>query len=411
VKRLVRPLLVGIMVVGCLPSFGRAATPCGLARSWVVTERTVRGNTDLWGMTSQGDRLRLTNSSAADTDPSWSPNGSALVFVRGSGRNSELWTLTAETCREERLTRDRYRVSDPDWGPGGLIAFTLAADHDAGIVVMTLHDRMLYSDWDEGRQRRPSWSPLGDASFVYESNQDGNWNIYRSDGNALRERVTDDPGDELHPAWSPDGGTITFSTDRDGNQELYTVRPDGTALTRMTDTTENEIEPAWGLYASEIVATRSTAGSPVVVSVDRTGGIPAPFGFKGTSVDIRGPSEFTRFQDSLAKGSIRRAVAVARGYYRDNGSYDGITVMVMEQLEPDLTYVGPWVDSSSPNEVSIREDDSSFVAVACSDSGACFAMQEVDNAVTTHSASLAIATWSADHATAEGIEQPAWPYE
>jgi Tol biopolymer transport system component len=36
-----------------------------------------------------------------------------------------------------------------------------------------------------------------------------------------RMRVTNDPGDDMNPAWSPDSGSIAFSSDRKGTRDIY----------------------------------------------------------------------------------------------------------------------------------------------------------------------------------------------
>lgn len=245
-----------------------ASAGCIAGRTQVVVERTLRGNTDLWGLRSNGARVRLTTARAADTDPSWSPDGTALVFVRGTGRRSELWTLDAETCEETRLTHDDFASTEPDWGEGGLIAFTFRAEGDANIVVMTLHDRQLYL-WaqDQADERHPSWSPFDDQ-IVYASNVDGDWDIYRAD-ESLAMQVTDDPADERNPSWAIDGQVIAFTSDRDGNSEVYSVEPTGDAMTRLTTTSAVEAEPTWSRYGLQIVATRTSGATPVVVSLAR----------------------------------------------------------------------------------------------------------------------------------------------
>ena len=49
---------------------------------------------------------------------------------------------------------------------------------------------------------------------------------------AERHRCT--PKGAAHPAWSPDGQWIVFTSERNGSADLYRVKPDGTGLQRLT---------------------------------------------------------------------------------------------------------------------------------------------------------------------------------
>jgi Tol biopolymer transport system component len=53
-------------------------------------------------------------------------------------------------------------------------------------------------------------------------------------------RVADGP-----PAWSPDGTRIAFSSDKDGNWEIYVMNADGSNQTRLTDDSAADYSPAW----------------------------------------------------------------------------------------------------------------------------------------------------------------------
>ena len=47
------------------------------------------------------------------------------------------------------------------------------------------------------------------------------------------------------PVWSPDGKTIAFASDDAGNEELYTILPDGSNQTRLTNNTMVDRAPDW----------------------------------------------------------------------------------------------------------------------------------------------------------------------
>ena len=64
--------------------------------------------------------------------------------------------------------------------------------------------------------------------------------------------------DDEDPAWSPDGTTIAFRSRRDGNEELYTMRADGSDVRRLTRTPEPESQPAWSPDGTQLAFT-STA--------------------------------------------------------------------------------------------------------------------------------------------------------
>jgi Tol biopolymer transport system component len=51
--------------------------------------------------------------------------------------------------------------------------------------------------------------------------------------------------DDLFATWSPDGGTIAFTSNRTGDPEIYVVGADGTNVTRLTATPGRDAHPAF----------------------------------------------------------------------------------------------------------------------------------------------------------------------
>ena len=46
-------------------------------------------------------------------------------------------------------------------------------------------------------------------------------------------------------SWSPDGSQIVFTSERDGNRELYIVATSGDVITRLTQHPAEDTYPTW----------------------------------------------------------------------------------------------------------------------------------------------------------------------
>jgi len=92
-----------------------------------------------------------------------------------------------------------------------------------------------------------------DGLIVFSSNQDGDWDIYTIDlEDDSLVQLTHNDTDDLSPSWSPDGAQIAFVSNRDGNDEIYIMSADGSDQTRLTETDASESFPAWSPDGTEI---------------------------------------------------------------------------------------------------------------------------------------------------------------
>lgn len=76
----------------------------------------------------------------------------------------------------------------------------------------------------------------------------------RDDNIELRDikRLTTDPGQDLEPAWSPDGSKIVFTSNRDGKIRLYIMNANGTEQTILTPSIEHASGPSWSPDGAKI---------------------------------------------------------------------------------------------------------------------------------------------------------------
>jgi parallel beta-helix repeat protein len=129
--------------------------------------------------------------------------------------------------------------------------------------------------------------------IVYSAWRDGNEDIYAmyADGTAV-VRLTQDPARDYMPRWSPDATKIVFVSERaaDGdlsNPEIYVMNADGGEPRRLTDNAGKDWYPAWSPDGAQIAyAAEKATGEWGTFVVDAGGGEPrliSPDGMAGTS--------------------------------------------------------------------------------------------------------------------------------
>ncbi len=184
------------------------------------------GNWDIYTMSSDGsNQTRLTHHAAADTNPTWSPNGRQIAFDSerddveqnwNGERNSEVYVMDLDGTKQRRLTHYPGMDGDPDWSPDSTqIAFcsTRAAkegERKLEIYVMDADGSNVKQVTNAGFAQRPKWSPDGEWILFMDFINHGIYAI-RPDGTDLWQVSTTRFGASMHlGGWSPDGSQVLY---------------------------------------------------------------------------------------------------------------------------------------------------------------------------------------------------------
>jgi TolB protein len=166
----------------------------------VAVVASFQGNPDLYVLS--GTRFtRLTHTpGASEGCPSWSPDGSKIVYVSDESRRQHLYIVDVATKKTRRLTFKGRDNVEPDWGRDGRIAYIT---------------------------RR------GGSQIAI---------IDPAEGESSTELITE-PANWEHPSWSRDMRHVVASRDK----ALFIVDAvkDGDAPRRMFFADGNWIDPTW----------------------------------------------------------------------------------------------------------------------------------------------------------------------
>ncbi|MFJ6076357.1 serine hydrolase [Streptomyces sp. NPDC093065] len=158
----------------------------------------------LWTVpTGTGAARRLTHG-LADTAPAWSPDGDRIAFLRGGDHPAQVWLLPTDGGESEPVTELPLGAGTPVWSPDGTsIAFTAPVDRqpslqgEAKTPLLAVGNRLDHRADDGG-------VPGTVHSHLH---------VLDLADHRVRQ-VTDGDWHAGIPAWSPDGRSLAFCSDR-----------------------------------------------------------------------------------------------------------------------------------------------------------------------------------------------------
>ncbi|MEZ0578331.1 DUF5050 domain-containing protein [Nocardioides sp. MH1] len=240
-----------------------ALTPGANGRIAFASNRGDGVQFEIYTMNPDGTGVRQITSSAGDSlDPSYSPDGTHIVFTSDRDGINDIYTMRSDGSDVVRLT-DNGPVGDvtPSYSPDGTrIVFASGRDEPAGDIysmkvdgtdVIRLTDDPVYDVF-------PRYSPDG-SHIVYQ----------HDDGLAARVHVMNADGTEqtdisagqtdLGPSYSPDGKLIVVARFFDGQLDIVTMKPDGSNVQNLTGSVDSESGPVFSPDGAKVAFRRTDA--------------------------------------------------------------------------------------------------------------------------------------------------------
>ena len=199
---------------------------------------------------------QLTHGNSDNYSPIFSPDGTQIAFTSFRLDNSDIYLMDLEGRIQRRITfTTDFNDSSPAFLKTPNYIFYSSepkASREVKIVIQSSGSTPIYTGFNITHihskitrsvipisfgARVPRSSPSGNQ-IVYESNTDGNLELYLLDLNGLNlieitpdkikpKRITHNETDEGSPAFFPDGKHIVFVSSRSDVHQLYTMNVDG----------------------------------------------------------------------------------------------------------------------------------------------------------------------------------------
>ena len=206
---------------------------------------------DVWVMNADGTgETDLTNSpTSSDVTPSWTPDGSSVVFIMHGESVPEIALVHFDGSGLIQITTDSRQKATPAVSPdGSRIAFSmLDTSSHYRIWVINIDGsglRQLTSDTTQDQE--PSWSPDGTKVAFRRAIDPSISSIFVVNADGTNVQPLSAPGFyNANPSWSPNGSRIAFCRIVDGEQHIALMNPDGSNVQILTTGDAADEEPTW----------------------------------------------------------------------------------------------------------------------------------------------------------------------
>jgi TolB protein len=259
------------------------------SQSRLAAVRVGKTARELWSLRPDGSDLRkMHHSTVVMGGPSWSSDGKHVLFTERSGIQADLYSLPVGGGPKQLISRAPGLNADAEISVNNELALVLSRDGNSEIYLLDgANYRRLTNEWT--LDGAPSWSPMGEriaftsaragATELFLMKRDGSGakkltsfglTVQQPDWSPVEEKVvfavrenerssdlwildvqsgeltqlTNNPGVDSEPTYSPNGRWIAFVSDRSGHRDLWVMPAAGGTAAQITTGGDYQM-PAW----------------------------------------------------------------------------------------------------------------------------------------------------------------------
>jgi tricorn protease len=197
-------------------------------------------HTEIWvARLADSSTVRIPNLDSNESDPMWV--GGTIYFLSDRDGPETLYAYDMATGQVKRLIDNTgFDITSASAGPGGIVYSQFGELHIYDFATGTTHAVRVTVAGDLP-QRRPYFADVADDIVSDAVSPHGVRAVFEAHGDILTvpakhgsiENLTHSPGVmDRDPAWSPDGKSIAYFSDRAGEYDLYIRAQDGTGPVR-----------------------------------------------------------------------------------------------------------------------------------------------------------------------------------
>ncbi len=269
--RFARLAAITAALVAALPAIAQAAFP-GSNGTIAYTGFPGPGDSEIFSLLPPvGAPVQLTNDTAGQGEPSYSPSGDRIAFAQsGPGITAEIWTIRADGGDPRQITNGHVDAH-PAYSPNGR---WIVFGRDGGIAKVRTDGsgarRLTKVNGNKLYDYQPTWSPNG-RLIAFASNR-GNpksaaadvWTM-RPDGSRKRNLTRSKSYFDVAPDFSPTGGSIVYASERGAHRRIWRMRSNGRRRQRVpiSGTYSEQSDPAFSPNGKRIAfSSAGQFGSP-----------------------------------------------------------------------------------------------------------------------------------------------------